>query len=141
MYVKYTSGLKITIVIVKARITQRRVFDRRFIVSKTSSQSQLLGRVPFQTDRITGSVFVLEVQDIGRSAGIIEGDGDLLQPSPTLEFDITHQREVKQKSLIDTEMVDLGQIQPSACVLIEKDIAQSVPSRECWNRQGRASQR
>jgi len=54
-------------------------FDRRFIVSKTSSQSQLLGRVPFQTDRITVSVFVLQIQDNWPEwPGLSKVDGDLL---------------------------------------------------------------
>src|SRR4030088_1993945 len=128
-----------TVVIRNARTTQARVFDRCFIVSKTSSQSQLLGRIPFQTDRIAVGVFILQIQNIGRGTGIVERNWDLLQSAPTLQFDITHDREIMQKSLIDTEMVDLRKIQPGGCALIKKDIPQGVPGRKSrnWQRHAR----
>src|SRR5258708_18275686 len=136
-----TGGQKITVVIRNAGITQACVFDRCFIVSKTSSQSQLLGRIPFQTDRIAVGVFILQIQNIDRSTGITERNWDLLQSAPTLQFDITHDREIMQKSRIDTEMVDLGKIQPGGCALIKKNIAQGVPGREHWDWQSHARQR
>src|SRR4051795_11632305 len=94
-----TRGKEVAVVIRDARRAELRTADRRLIVSEPGAQRELLARIPFEADRVTQRVFVVDVQYLAGCAGIREDNRHILQAAPACPGDVTQNGELPREPL------------------------------------------
>ena len=133
----------VPIVIRNTRGPKLGTLDRRLVVSAAHAQSQVFAGVPFEADRITHCVIVIDVQDVGRRAGVVEYDRHGLESAPMRPGHIAHHRELMEEALVNAGVHNVRQIQVRSHALIEEDRLERAGRRKRrqWRRACSGNQR
>src|SRR5690242_11938208 len=106
-----TGREEITIIVGDPRRSKFRSFDRSFVVRETQSQGKFIRRIPFESESVTKSVIVIDIENAGRRGSILEDNGNGLQPAPMRPGKIAHDGKMMGEALVNAEMQDIGQVE------------------------------
>ena len=121
---------EIPVVIRNSRRAKVFALNGCLVVRKSKPKSKILGRIPLESDGVPERVFIVELQHIRRSRRILKNDWNTLQSAPSGPGDIAHDGKFTLKTLVQTEMINLRQIQLCGRALVEKDILERIGLRE-----------